>query len=48
MAKTANLTARIEPDIKDQAETIHLVFLLQMLSICFTNKLFCNKVFPLT
>lgn len=49
MAKSANLYARIEPDIKEQAETIflHLVFLPPMRLPCSISKSFFKKGFPL-
>ena len=50
--KSANLYARIEPDVKEKAESIlstllHLVSLLPVLSICFINRLSYREDFRL-
>ena len=48
MAKSANLYARIEPEIKEQAEKFwpRLVFLLPMLSICSISRLSYREGLP--
>ena len=47
--KSANLYARIEPDVKEKAENIlaTLGSLLPMLSICFISRLSYREVFRL-
>ena len=47
--KSANLYARIEPDVKEKAEVscLHLVSLLPVLSICFINRLSYREDFRL-
>ena len=49
MAKTANLYARIEPDVKEQAESIlaALGIMPRMLSPCFISRLFFKRAFLL-
>ena len=47
--KSANLYARIEPDVKEKAESIlsTLGILLPVLSICFINRLSYREDFRL-
>ena len=49
MAKSANLYARIEPEIKSRLKkfSLHWVFRLLTLSICFINRLSYSEDFPL-
>ena len=46
--KSANLYARIEPEVKEKAEVfcLHLVFLLLVLSICFINRIILQRGLP--
>lgn len=48
-AKSANLYARIEPDVKEKAESIclRLEFQFPVLLICFINRLFYRGDFHL-
>ena len=50
MNKTANLYARIEPDVKEQAENVlePSAYPFPAPSTCSTSRLFCNREFPST